>query len=884
MRIFARLRTASFVVLLGLGIQSVAIARPSEFIEGNVRVQLLNSDLVRLEQKGLRGFEDRVTFNVVDRSGKSVVATRLEKNGQCLIKTSSFTVSIPLNAGSLRGATVISSTGVLLYEYQDLPKPTYLPAPSQKFTAWVMADSPRLVPPAWGAAPAPEINNLLETSGWDLDNDAPDVYVFINNGGGYKALRKDFLKLTGPTPMPPRYVFGFIDSRYYPYFQQEALDTIDEYRRRRFPLDVFVCDTDWRKNGSHGYEVSREHFPDMAQFIKDAHAKNVRLMYNDHPEPVFPKATDPKELKYRAEGLTSLLKLGIDMWWYDRNWGTHIASPAKGLPLEVWGMRVYTDITQQFAPTLRPAVMSNVWGVDNGYRNGRAYPAAHRYPIWWTGDTQSTWDFLQKGIENGVDLGVLSLLPYVNEDLGGHTGNPNAELYTRFLQFGCFSPVTRIHCTMGRDRHPWIYGSDTENTVREYIRLRYRLLPTIYTAARRAYDDGTPLMRRCDLEWPDQAGANDPTQYLFGDDLLIAPVYEGLEGKVSTIPSSMLKTDDGQPGLTGAYYNNADISGQPVLSRVDSQVAFDWDDAPVEGLQKDSFSVRWTGQIGPVPETGEYAIQVRADDGVRLWVNGEKLIGAWVPQDDVTQKASIRLEKGQSYPIRLEYFQKSGNAICQLGWRIPSQVEMVMKRTLWIPPGQWSDLWTGTTYTGPTQVTVESPTWHLPMFARMGGLVLLAPNADFSDQKPWDAMTIEAFVPTQNGKVRRELYEDDCKTNDYKSKTNRRTPVEMVRSGQTVTLNVLPASGWFKDALTSRSWTVRFHLPNGAKVETVRVNGDRVASIVRTLEPQAGTGIGRIPLQGVGSLPPAGSGATVEVSLPRGEVDQPTKIEITLNR
>ena len=77
-----------------------------------------------------------------------------------------------------------------------------------------------------------------------------------------------------------------------------------------------------------------------------------------------------------------------------------------------------------------------------------------------------------KGIANGVDMGTLNLLPYVNEDLGGHAGTPSSELYVRFLQFGCFAPITRVHCTLGMDRHPWAFGDETEQIVKEYIKLR----------------------------------------------------------------------------------------------------------------------------------------------------------------------------------------------------------------------------------------------------------------------------------------------------------------------------------------------------------------------------------------------------------------------------
>jgi alpha-glucosidase (family GH31 glycosyl hydrolase) len=169
-------------------------------------------------------------------------------------------------------------------------------------------------------------------------------------------------------------------------------------------------------------------------------------------------------------------------------------------------------------------IMSNVEGVDNGHLNQPSSPAAHRFPIWWTGDTRATWNYLELGVRNAVNIGVRSLLPYISEDLGGHHDTPDPELYVRFVQFGALSPVCRLHCSYKLCRFPWMFGQDAEDITSEYIRLRYKLLPTLYSAAREAFDHGAPVVRRCDYYWPRHPEAASETQYVLGEDLLVAPI------------------------------------------------------------------------------------------------------------------------------------------------------------------------------------------------------------------------------------------------------------------------------------------------------------------------------------------------------------------------
>ena len=844
---------------------------PFEVISGNVRVQVLSPTLVRIEEKGPHGFEDRTTFTVVRRPR----AIELREGSQ--FPLGDYVLEVPPHA-SVRDVRITDPQGKTVFQWDGKPiwQP-FLPGPSDPFAYYAIQDNPRVVPPSWGATPPPATNtDHADTSGWDVTNDATDIYIFLRGGNGYAGVRGEFLNVTGHTPMPPLAAFGFWDSRYYEYKQQEALDLIDTYRRRGYPLDYFVVDTDWRVNGSHGYQINTKDFPDMAGFIRDAHARHVHLMYNDHPEPITENALDPKEFEYRWKGLTSLLDMGMDTWWYDRNWSTHLHEPAPGLRKEVWGAAIFHDMTLRARPDRRPLLMSNVEGIDNGIRNYGPHPTFHRYPIWWTGDTTAYWSYLQRGIQNGVDSGVISLLPYVNEDLGGHMAHPTSELYVRYLQYGCLSPITRIHCTKGEDRHPWIFGREAESIVKRFIKLRYRLLPTIYGASRRAYEDGTPLLRRCDLEWPSHAEAASGQQYLLGDDILVAPTNEGLIPTAVAVPTELLHTTKGEPGLLGEYFANPDLKGTAALTRVDPAINFDWKaGSPGPNIPNENFSVRWSGKLGPMPESGDYYIDVRSDDGFRLFLDGRDVLEDWRPRAEMASFRKIHFERGKVYDLGLEYEQLGGDDTCYFEWVVPSRVRSVVTRTLWIPPGQWEDLWTGELLSGPRSLTVESPLWHCPMYIRRGGLVLQAPEMNYTGEKAWDPVTIDAY-PLNGTDMTRALYEDDGASNEYLNGAFRVTPVRLSSSGNTVALSLGAASGSYANAISERAWIVRVHLLPRQKVSSVLLDGVRAEYKVL----HADTSHVEIPFAGAGTRPGHGAGDVVEITLPPLSVVSARQIEI----
>lgn len=860
-----------------------------QVVIGQVRVQALSESLVRLEVRGKVGFEDRNTFTVVDREWEGIDLQVDEQPGWVTLSSAHYQVFLPERAPSLDGVRVESTHGEILYKYEGgLPPISYLPEPGDKFSAWVMADHPRIVPPPWGATPPLGSAADSPTSGWDMENDAPDIYIFIPGKTGYRGFVRDFLKLTGPIPIPPLYNFGLFDSRYHPYDENSALQTIDTYRNKGIPLDVFVMDTDWRVGASHGYTINENLFPDMAGFIDEVHRRGVYLMYNDHPEPKAPGGLNPAELSYRYESLTSLLKFGADMWWYDRNWMTHIETPVDGLPRDVWGQRLYHDITRRFRPERRPMIMSNVAGIEHGKRIFPTHPAEHRFPIWWTGDTYALWDYLRLGIENGVDYGIIGLMPYVNEDLGGHIGDPGNELYVRFVQFGVFSPITRLHCTKDDIRYPWAFGEEVEGIVREYIRLRYRLLPTIYAAAHCAYEDGTPLLRRNDLYWPSYPQAADSRQYLFGEDMLVAPVDSG-QSDFAVLNEINLSAEDGKPGLTGEYYPNADFSGDASYTQVDSAISFSWGfgRAP-EGLTGSAFSIRWRGQLENIMETGEYTLGLYYDGVTRLWLDGDFIHDQENDNPLNPVFIPLELEKNCSYDLRLEYITKDGWSAIWLTWLIPSKVQNTPTRGVWLPPGGWIDVWNGKRMVGPTQIQVSSELWHTPLYIREGGVIFSLPQLFYTGEKPWSQVIIDAYLPKENGRSIRTLYEDDGITEAYQDGAFCLTPITLEREGNKCMLRIDRISGEYQGRLEERSWVIRLHLPKGDHPQVVNLDG--VALSIRedlseddglyALLIKPGLSVKEMPFKGIGSTPGPNGGPVLEVVLAARRTDQRVVFEV----
>jgi hypothetical protein len=831
-------------------------------VVGSVRIQMLSGSLVRLEAKGAEGFEDRDTFHVVNRNWPGTGYTSNLVSGEIGLSTAGYTVYVPAGATSLSGIRVTSPTGQVLYQYGGLlTNSIWLPGPAENPQVISFADTPRLIPPSWGLTPAPPASPLASTSGWDTNNDAPDVYVFVP-GGSYQQLRQDFLHLTGPTEMIPLYALGAFDSHWYDYTEATALAQIGSYRSHSMPLDILVCDTGWRLGASIGYQPNTNLFPNLPRFLSEAHAANVRVMFNDHPEPAGTYALDPVELTYRYTNLTQILGAGLDIWWYDRNWPITLYSPSPNLSYETWGMKVYHDATYGTNAPLRPMIMANVDGIDNGIRNRPMDVNAHTYPIQWTGDIRPSMTYLKYAIENAVNSGVACLFPYESDDLGGHVSDPTPGDYIRWIEYGTLSPVYRPHCTLNLNRMPWTFGPDAEWTARRFLNLRYRLLPVWYAAARNNYDTGEPLLRRLDLDYPQYPDAARESQYLIGHSLLVSPVTQQ---SLVPVPAAWLTTTNGQPGLDAFYYSNTNLAGAPALTRIDPEINFNWNSGSPGGtVPAGSFSAQWVGNITVPAAVGDVTLAALADDGVQVWVDGQLCLGNWGPNSSVTTEATTVLAAGQTHQLRVQYLQLGGNDLVTLEWRAAKSVQCV-----WIPPGRWIDAWTGNVLRGPTTIIGAAPLEETPLYIRSGSIFPLAPEMQYTGQLPWDPVTLDAYPSTTENDPT-TLYEDDTLTTAYQQGQYRNTPITTWANDASKTVSVLigAATGTFSNASPQRSWVVRLHRPldwTSDWVPTqVTVNGQPIGPILRYIRNSTA-----MPLGADNGAP---DGDVFEVTVPESSV------------
>ena len=640
---------------------------------------------------------------------------------------------------------------------------------------WFFRDAPRLVDP-WTSLKA-AFNGEKEVV-WQLDPHAPDWYVFAWNGDA-EWLRRRFLDLTGPIPMPPLWMFGMWHSRYYPYRQEEALELIDRYRNRGFPLDAFVVDTDWREGGSRGYEINRELFPDMERFFEEAHRRRVHIMFNDHPEHKGCEALDDSLLRYRHENLTKLLEMGLDGWWFDRNWGEIFHGPHRGIESSVWGQLVYAEIDRRHRGHDRSQMLS--MRTD--------HPAGHRYPIWWTGDIYSDWEALTEAIEETIDSGA-QLFPYTGQDIGGHFGYPDVEQYVRWVQWGAVSPTFRLHCgPRNRFREPWRFGERAEAIARRYSRLRMKLIPLLYVLAYEANCTGMPLVRDVSVVDPGFAAterASDRTKltdhFFLGRDLWIAPVHS---------PAAPQRTPDFRPlqaELVREVFAGTD-SNAPLLEREEGwEVRLSPTYASRDrGNWGREFFVRWRGTF-TVPESGHHRF-VLSGSGVKEICIGVAA-GSRVDDEDTrsgSQRSAmpfrseppqvisifdkgrneftLELEANTRYPIEVTYLQRADEVCsCYLSHsRVPDGTEVQDAPVeITLPPGEWVRLSDGSTHVGPTVIGATVPMEELPLFVGRESIVPLAPYAESTADLDWRAIELHIRPPVDSsGSVTRTLFNDD---------------------------------------------------------------------------------------------------------------------------
>lgn len=816
---------------------------------GDVRVGVLSDTVVRVEAKGPKGFENRKTYLVSNRSDWEVPEYSVTTEGNSrVVVTENYKVYVPVSVNKdLKGVRITDTEGELLWEYTaETTANVYLPSPSDELGSWFFTDNPRVVPSDYGYGFNPEKDDPL--NGWDFDNKATDCYVFLPQGD-YSQFCSDYVNLTGRSEMVSLQMLGYWDSRWFAYSSETALQQIQDYIDRGYSIDILVIDKDWHTdNGVDGvgYQVNTELFPNMSEFLDKCHELGINIMFNDHPEPVggTGNVLDKDEVQYRNEQMTMILGLGLDYWWYDRNWSVSLNKPDPDISVYAFGMYIYQFITNDYLESIadvkeyteRALIMGNVDGCLHGKWTYASDLSAHRYSIQWTGDIGTDSNALAQEIYATVFGGAEVGLPYVSSDLGGHTSSVTDDMYIRWLQYGALSTICRVHCTnvdqIGQDgRMPWLFGDTAEEVVHEYVDMRYRLLPLFYSLSRENYDTGLPIMRRTDIAYPQYNEASRNDQYMLGENVLVAP-FDSAE-RLIPVPTEMLTDLSGGKGLTATYFNGTDLKNV-AYTKTDPNVYFNWETKGPQGLGDDQFSVRWEGKITFGDKDGRLCLF--ADDGVRVWVDGKLVVDAWDVYD--TMKYSGYYTAGTTHDIKVEYREDYGGAHVYMYYaeRAEDGSMIPNTRTVFIPDGTWIDVWTGERFRGPQTITVAHGLTTSPIFVREGAVLALAENMVNTSAKDWSNMSLDVYAGKTPTKT--TLYEDDTTSQAYKYGQYRKTLITNAYADGKYTVTVNAAEGEFKGAraFNSRTWTVRVHaLSEWGTLKTLKVNGKTVTNF-RTYE------------------------------------------------
>ena len=400
-----------------------------------------------------------------------------------------------------------------------------------------------------------------------------NYYFFC--GPSIKKVLGRYADLTGHMPMPPLWALGNQQSRWSYYPEAMVEEVVNEYRKRDLPLDVVHLDIDYM----HGYRVftfDKERFPDPKALtdklarqgvkvvtivdpgVKHPTDKNERYHAFDQGleknyfqrrrngdlfvprvwpgESVFVDYTLPDARRWWGDLHSVYTDNGIAGIWNDMNEPSDFVDQTGKNQLDVVSedegektthaknrntfallmSRATYEGLERLRPHRRPYVITRA-----------AYAGIQRYATMWTGDTNSTWDSLALNIPMFTSLG-LSGEPFVGSDVGGFIGRGNGELLVRSYQVSFLAPFCRNHKVIdGYDQEPWRFGKYYEDIIRKYLKLRYALLPYLYTALEEAHRTGVPPFRPLLLNYQDDPSTyNLDDQFMAGDDLLLAPIMK----------------------------------------------------------------------------------------------------------------------------------------------------------------------------------------------------------------------------------------------------------------------------------------------------------------------------------------------------------------------
>ncbi len=418
-------------------------------------------------------------------------------------------------------------------------------------------------------------------SSFDFGAQFPNRYSFGADGGELNyyffygpsptKVLEEFTEVVGRPPLPPRWALGYQQSHYSYYPAKVVRFIAENFRLRHIPCDVICLDIHYM-NGYRVFTWNRKRFPHPRAMIAALRREGFRVVTIIDPgvkvdpnywvyqqglaghdfvtwpngkvyegkvwpgECAFPDFTSPRVRAWWGSLFKGLISDGVSGFWNDMNEPSIFDVPTKTMPLDIVFTRHGHKIPQaevhnvfgmemsratragelRFRPNKRPFVLTR-----------DTYAGGQRYAAVWTGDSSSTWEQLAISIRELLNMG-LSGLSFAGADIGGFALGPSPNLYTRWLEAGVFYPFCRTHSNLhSPEQDPWSYGLRRQAINRRSIDLRYRLLPYLYNAFYQSSKTGLPIMRALLLDYPnDPQAVAQQYEFMFGDDLLVAPVVK----------------------------------------------------------------------------------------------------------------------------------------------------------------------------------------------------------------------------------------------------------------------------------------------------------------------------------------------------------------------
>lgn len=556
---------------------------------GNARFTVLTPQLIRMEWSADGQFEDRATLTFVNRETPVPEFKVRESKSKLTITTPALTLTYLKNGKfsdknlkavfTLNGREVVWTPG--------MENPQNLLGTTRTLDG---ADGSKLKEPmeqgilsraGWSLIDDSQRHVLTpDASAWEEwvearpEGDRQDLYLFAY-GHDYKQALADYALVAGRAPMPPKYTLGYWWSRYWQYSDNEFVDLVNKLKSMDVPIDVLIVDMDWhetwglRKSNSPkdeygqrigwtGYTWQKELFPSPANFLKWTENEELKVALNLHPasgiqpyEAVYDDFTKEygwsekgKSVPFRIDErkwadayfktvLEPMERDGVDFWWLDwQQWKESKYTPQ--LSNTFWLNHTFFNHAERQNPGLRPFIYHRWGGLGS-----------HRYPLAFSGDTYATWSMLAylpyfTATASNVNYG------WWGHDIGGHMFHKaqkatDPELYTRWLQYGVFTPIFKTHSTKDPriERCIWCFP-DHMFLMRDAIRLRYTLAPYIYNAARENYDTGVGMCRPMYYDYPELNKAYEtPEQFMFGNDILATTITQPVDSITGLAPRTI---------------------------------------------------------------------------------------------------------------------------------------------------------------------------------------------------------------------------------------------------------------------------------------------------------------------------------------------------------